>query len=842
MPNKVRIISLAIFCVIGFGILAGLAVVFRPKPKPPVTIVSESFVRKVAPPVFRSVLDDESRMLTIQLDEKLWLAYSTQFGVLRRVWRDGVDLVGPVYNYSHGSQPLSKGPAYCVDPGVEPWRIVSSNGEFVPTFEYKGHRFVEGKTILMYQFIDANGEVFSIEETPHLVVGEQGNIGLKRSFEVRGLPDGSAIHMEVKISSLATLNSYQTNGVFNPIRINEDHVFGRLILNSSESTDFIAYFGEPEIQQSESVSAPMHEGYKLVSRSDCAACHDINGATVGPSFRAIADRYRSNDNAVSLLAEKIIVGGYGTWGQAAMNPHPQIKNADAETMVDWIMSLPSIHSSADSSSASVTPSFLQRKLAGLKTTLWIWHRDFQAWRRERSGRPGDTLILEGAHPSFDVQPLRPAGFQPRVGGLDLFEDGRIAISTWDTRGSVYIFTPGDASTGTAPMVEEIASGLAEPLGLKIVDGIIYVMQKQELTRLVDADNDGQIDRYETVSNRWGVGPNFHEFGFGLRYRDNKFYATLGTAILNGGLSVKGQDKDRGTIITIDPESGGVEFIARGVRTPNGIGYGVDEEFFVTDNEGDWLPANKLIHVKEGAFYGSRSVNFEGTEGLPVQPAAVLLPRDEIANSPSEPVTLNVGPYKNQMLFGDATHGGLKRVFLEKINGDYQGVVFRFSQGFEAGVNRVMWDNQGGLIVGGVGGGGGNWSQTGKLAFGLERMVYTGAPVFEMLTVRALNDGFEIEFTEPLKEGAGDSKSDYLIQDWYYIPTWEYGGDKIEQRELKVDSVEVSSDRKKVRLGIPDLKEDRVVYFRLKDDSFESAHSRNLWTTEAWYTLNSIPKE
>jgi cytochrome c len=48
-----------------------------------------------------------------------------------------------------------------------------------------------------------------------------------------------------------------------------------------------------------------------------------------------------------------------------------------------------------------------------------------------------------------------------------------------------------------------------------------------------------------------------------------------------------------------------------------------------------------------------------------------------------------GPYKGQMLHGDVTHGGLARDFLEKINGAYQGAVFRFTQGLEAGVNQKV---------------------------------------------------------------------------------------------------------------------------------------------------------
>ena len=95
-----------------------------------------------------------------------------------------------------------------------------------------------------------------------------------------------------------------------------------------------------------------------------------------------------------------------------------------------------------------------------------------------------------------------------------------------------------------------------------------------------------------------------------------------------------------------------------------------------------------------------------------------------------------------MLHTDVTHGGLKRVFAEKIEGRYQGVVFRFTQGLEAGINRAVYGPDGALYVGGVGSTG-NWGQSGKLRYGLQRLRYNGKPTFEMLAVRAKTNGMEM---------------------------------------------------------------------------------------------------
>ena len=170
-----------------------------------------------------------------------------------------------------------------------------------------------------------------------------------------------------------------------------------------------------------------------------------------------------------------------------------------------------------------------------------------------------------------------------------------------------------------------------------------------------------------------------------------------------------------------------EWINYGLRTPNGIGLGVDNELFVTDNQGEWTPANKLIHVKQGEFLGMMWGLPDGPESSPaIAPPAIWLPENEIGNSPSEPILIHNGPYKGQMLHGDVTHGGIKRDFLEKINGQYQGAVFRFTQGLEAGVNRLAWGPDSALYIGGVGMvGGWSWKEN---QYGLEKIKYKGKRV------------------------------------------------------------------------------------------------------------------
>ncbi len=453
--------------------------------------------------------------------------------------------------------------------------------------------------------------------------------------------------------------------------------------------------------------------------------------------------------------------------------------------------------------------------------------------------PGDKSPLAGVHPSFTLTQARPDDFMPKVGGLDFLPDGRAVVSTWDTDGAVYIVDGVSSGDPSKMSTKKIASGLAEPLGVKVIGDDIYVMQKQEMTKLIDTDGDDIIDEFRALSNDWGVSANFHEFGFGLEEQDGYLYANLATGIMPGGAGMVNQHKDRGSVIRVNIADGSLEKVANGLRTPNGIGKGYNGELFIADNQGDWLPASKIVHVQEGSWYGSRAVDFEGTANLKEDKPVVWLPQDEIGNSPSTPGPLNVGPYKNQMIHGEVTHGGIKRVFVEEVNGKLQGCLFRFTQGLEAGVNRISWAPDGALLVGGIGNPG-NWQHNGKNWYGLQRLEYNGESTFEILAVRAKSNGVELEFTEALRAGDGWNPEDYEVRQWQYVPTAAYGGPKVGDKQLQVKSAHVSEDRKKVFLELAGMQEDRVVYVRLIE-KFVSEESHSLWSSEAWYTMNSIPR-
>ncbi len=466
---------------------------------------------------------------------------------------------------------------------------------------------------------------------------------------------------------------------------------------------------------------------------------------------------------------------------------------------------------------------------------------------EASGdTPGDGLPLTAVHPNYTLTDLRPDGFEPQVTGMDWLPDGRMAIATWggsnNELGEVHLISNATGDTDPSQVTtQRIASGLKEPMGIKYVDGKLYVSEKDGLTELNDTDGDGVTDDYRTIAT-WPFGGNFHEFAFGMLYRDGFFYLNLSVAIDYGGATTDPQPApDRGTTIKVEKATGAVSYVAGGLRTPHGIGWGPEGDIFVTDNQGGWLPSSKLVHVKQDRFF-NHYMNPDGPyDAQPVTQPVLWLPQNEIANSPSNPVQVTEGPFDGQLLFGDVTYGGLQRGYLEKVNGEYQGAVFRMTQGLESGVSRISLGPDGAIYTGGIDGGG-NWGQPGKLAHGLQKLTPNGANAFDIREMRAVEGGFELEYTQPLSaETVADLVARYEATQWRYVPTADYGGPKIDEQQLGVSSATVSEDGTTVNLQLSGLQPGRVVHVR-SPRPFAAESGEALWSTEAWYTLNSMVGE
>ncbi|MGC3972185.1 MAG: c-type cytochrome [Pirellulales bacterium] len=452
--------------------------------------------------------------------------------------------------------------------------------------------------------------------------------------------------------------------------------------------------------------------------------------------------------------------------------------------------------------------------------------------------PGFGQKLTSLHPALAVRDLRDEALTLRISGMAMRGPGELIFTTWD--GDLYSLDVSAIPEAGSPPFRRIAQGLSEPMGLTVSGGRIFVTEKNEVTELIDEDGDGAFETYRCLSHDWPCTMDYHEYLFGAVVQDSHllFSSSVGMNVRN---TDNRQAPLRGSVIKVHVDTGKTEIVAGGLRTPDGIGLGPRGTLLVTDNQGEWLPANKLIAVEKGSFYQFRSREpWHPFDQMQATPPAVWLPQGEIANSPTEPFLLPAawGPYAGHVLFGDATFGGLQRAFLEEVDGVAQGAVFPFSQGFQHLFHRFALNKAGELFAGGIARG--SDKEFIHRVSGLSHIRYTGKEVFEPLAARLRSNGLEIEFTMPLAEGHGWDPAGYYVTRWTYQGTQTYGGAKVLHRRAAVNSATVSADRRRVFLEIPDVCEGEVLHVRIPE-TLPSAGGLSLWTGEFWFTVNRVPR-
>lgn len=482
----------------------------------------------------------------------------------------------------------------------------------------------------------------------------------------------------------------------------------------------------------------------------------------------------------------------------------------------------------------------------------------------------------GIHPSYTFHNMSgqfvPANMfygpnpLPLVGAMDVFPDGRVAIAEWGVPASVYILS-GFNTGNTNIQVRRFAKGLDNVMGLKIVDGVIYVLEREGLTQLLDTDANGVADQYNSINQAFPSNTSMLNLSYDLGYRDGAFWAALSADVSQGGYSWGSSQKSgttalpgRATLYKLNLD-GTVEPWASGFRNPNGMGvFGSD--LFVTDNEGSWTPSSKLIHVKQGRFYGHRTNPPGGIQTLNnnVQSPPVIWTNWESGATESHstgrsignPIILKQGRYAGQFLIPDFppdyAENRIFRVFVEDIGGELQGVILPFVKGGTTmGPHRIQELADGSLVVGIIGS---NCCWGGRNGMGKGFNVLrpnAAAPVpFEVLAVRSTSaNTFEVEFTKPPLDAGQTSK--YSLRTWRHIAVENYGGGRNQNAaNLTVSSATPSADGRKVTLTVSGLPTPaaleaeggtRLVKFAFNGMTASATPGDTLWTHFAVYTLN-----
>ncbi len=376
---------------------------------------------------------------------------------------------------------------------------------------------------------------------------------------------------------------------------------------------------------------------------------------------------------------------------------------------------------------------------------------------------------------------------------DFFEDGSAAVATMT--GEVWLVR-GIDDTLAKVQWKRYATGLYQPLGLKIVEGKICVLGRDQITRLHDLNGDDEADYHECLTNAMQTSPGGHDFIVGLeRDAQGRWLFASGN---QGVCRITGRDQ--------------LEVLATGFRNPNGLGLSTDGRFITTSvQEGDWTPATSICQIElgknEGAHFGAGGPK----NGHPPEPVLLYMPRGE-DNSASSQAFVSGPAWQSLMGGGNFVHlssgsGSAWLVMREQVKGRWQAAATRLTGNFDSGAQCARFHPKDGqLYVTGLAG----WGTYTPADGGFQRVRFTGGePVPVACEVK--ENGVMLSFDQPLDEAAADLEKTFA-QCWTYHYSAAYGSPEYSLRypdtpghdPLEVTKVLRLEGGKKLFLEIPQI--------------------------------------
>jgi hypothetical protein len=519
----------------------------------------------------------------------------------------------------------------------------------------------------------------------------------------------------------------------------------------------------------------------------------VRSLSLGPRPRALA---------VRLAAEPV---GAGLIGQLAEDG-PRIEARDGH--LDLLIPAGPVPLDLAVAVAAAPPEAVARHAAALASPATprslvgrpaprLWATEVQT--RVTAGRdtgPFATDVLAAPE-------ANPWNAQVRFSGIDFVGPDEAVICSWD--GDVWRVKGITAAAGTLTW-RRIASGLFQPLGIKLIDGVIHVGCRDRIVRLVDLDGDGMTDRYDTFNDDHQVTEHFHEFAMGLETdaAGNLYYAKSARHALPAVVP------HHGTLLKVTPDGAATEILATGFRAANGVCVEDDGSFWVTDQEGHWNPKNRINHVRPGGFYGNMYGFHDVTDS---SDAAMAPPAFWITNafdrSPAELLRVRSdawSPLAGALL--ELSYGeGRVHLVLTEPAADDKGAAGLVQGGMVAlpiadlptGIMRGRFNPADGqLYTCGLYAWAGNRQHPG----GFFRVRRTDKPLTIPVALHAEPEKLELEFATPLDAAVTGDPGSWKVRAWDLVRTKNYGSKHLNERELPVAAATLSSDGRRVALVVP----------------------------------------
>ena len=411
-----------------------------------------------------------------------------------------------------------------------------------------------------------------------------------------------------------------------------------------------------------------------------------------------------------------------------------------------------------------------------------------------------------------------------LAGVDFTPDGTAYVCT--IHGDVWRVTGIDEKLGNLRW-NRFATGLFQPLGLKVRDGQVYVLGRDQITRLHDLNGDGEADFYENFCNLIKTSTGGHDYVTSLEKDDaGNFYFV-----------------DPQGVHRVSPDGRKLETLATGFRNPNGLGVSPDGRIItVAPQQGNWTPSSEICEIKPGGYYGYGGPKITAERPQGYDSPLSWIPHG-IDNSSGSQVWVPKdlwGPLGGQMLHLLWGRCGLVLVLRDVVDGVPQGAVVPLPGRFLSGPQRGTFNlRDSHLYIAGSTG----W-QTSALKDGaLQRVRFTGKYPTLPIGWHARTDGITLKFSQPLERGTAEDPGSYGIHQWNYRYAAEYGSKdwsvadpKKEGRdEVIVKSARLMEDGMTVFLEIPGLRPVMQMEIKYNLNTGEGVALRS----QLWLTLNRL---
>jgi hypothetical protein len=410
-----------------------------------------------------------------------------------------------------------------------------------------------------------------------------------------------------------------------------------------------------------------------------------------------------------------------------------------------------------------------------------------------------------------------------LAGVDFTPDGTAYVCTihgdvWRVRGI------DDSLRGLR--WNRFATGLFQALGLKVRDGQVFVLGRDQITRLHDLNGDGEADFYENFCNLIETAPG-HNYVTCLE-RDNagNFYYV-----------------DPRGVHRISSDGRRKETLATGFRNPNGLGVSPDGAIItVAPQQGEWTPSSALCEIRAQGYYGHGGPKVTQDRPLGYNPPLCWIPHN-VDNSSGSQVWVppgQWGPLGGQMLHLLWGRCGLMLGLRDVVDGVAQGAVVPLPGRFLSGPNRGTFNPRDGHLYIAASTG---WQTSAVKEGALQRVRFTGKPIYLPIAWHAHNNGLTLTFAQPLDRATAEDPGSYAIHQWNYRYAPQYGSkdwsvknpDMEGRDEVSLKSARLLPDGKTVFLEIPGLRP--VMQMEIKYN-LDSAGGRPL-RSQLWLTLNRL---